>query len=118
MTPTLEWYRAQSEYNEQFCERVHVARPKDAHDWKVNALFYSALHRVNYRLAKDTGRAPESHAERNRRVRRELPRVRGDYMDLYAASSRARYCDGFRVTDDRRKSAHALLRRIKGNLPF
>ena len=117
MTPTLEWYRAQSEYNEQFYEWLHAARPKDAHDWKVTALFYSALHRVNYRFAKDTGRAPKSHAERNGRVRREMPRVRGDYMDLYAASIRARY-DGFRVTDDRRKSAHVLLRRIKGNLPF
>ena len=47
-----------------------------------------------------------------------MPRVRGDYMDRYMASRRARYRDGFRVTDDRRKSAHALLRRIKGNLPF
>ena len=118
MTPTLKWYRAQSEYNEQFYEWLHAARPKDAHDWKVNALFYSALHRVNYRFAKDTGRAPKSHAERNGRVRRELPRVRRDYMCLYAASIRARYRDGFRVTDDRRKSAHVLQRRIKGNLPF
>ena len=117
MTPTLEWYRAQSEYNEQFYEWLHAARPKDAYDRKVNALF-STLHRVNYRFAKDTGRAPGSHAEKDRRVRREMPRVRGDYMDLYAASIRARYRDGFRVTDDRRKSAHVLQRRIKGNLPF
>ena len=118
MTPTAEWHREQSEYNERFYDRLQAAWPGDAHDWKVSARFYSALHRINYRFARATGRAPESHAERNRRVRRELPRVRGDYMDLYTTSSRARYCDGFRVTDDRRSSSYALLCRIKEKIPF
>ena len=105
-------------YNEKFYERLQEAWPRYAHDWKVNSIFYSALHRINYWFAKETGRAPESHAERNRRVRLELPQVRGDYLNLYTASIRARYCDGFRVTDDRRRSSHILLCRIKKSLPF
>ena len=48
MVPTLEWYREQSKHNKEFYEWLHRVRPSDAHDWKVNALFYSALHRVNY----------------------------------------------------------------------
>ena len=47
-----------------------------------------------------------------------MPQVRGDYLNLYTASIRARYCDGFRVTDDRRRSSHILLCRIKKSLPF
>ena len=50
--PPLEWYREQSEYNRRFYEWLHKVRPRDAHDWKVVALFYSALHRVNYWFAK------------------------------------------------------------------
>ena len=49
MTPPVEWYREQSDYNRRFYEWLHAARPDDANDWKVAALFYSGLHRVNYR---------------------------------------------------------------------
>ena len=64
--PTLEWYREQCEYNRRFYEWFHKVRQGDAHDWKVSALLYSELHRVNYWFAKETGRAPENHFERNR----------------------------------------------------
>ena len=117
MPPTTEWYREQSEYNRRVYERL-VADYDDMADWKVNALFYSALHRVNYRFAKETGRAPGNHFERNRRVRHELFYIFDDYKELYTASNRARCRDGFRVTGDRRRSAYVLLGRIKDELPF
>ena len=116
--PTMEWYREQSEYNRRFYERLQAAWPDDLHDWKVAALFYSALHRVNYLFVRETGRAPGSHLERNRRVRRKLPRVRVDYGDLYTMSLRARYRDGHRVTDERRQAAVETADRIEGMLPF
>ena len=117
MPPTTEWYREQSEYNRRVYERL-VADYDGMADWKVNALFYSALHRVNYRFAKETGRAPGNHLERNRRVRHELFYIFDDYKELYTASNRARYCDGFRVTDDRQKAAYAVLCRIEKKVPF
>ena len=82
MTPATEWYMEQSKYNRRFYEWLQEVRPNDAHDWKIVALFYSELHRVNYRFARETGRAPENHFKRNRRVRHELPRARRDYGDL------------------------------------
>lgn len=118
MAPTLEWYREQSKYNKQFYEWLHRVRPSDAHDWKVNVLFYSALHRVNYWFAKNTGRAPRNHTERNLRVRRELPQVFKDYRDLYMMSREARYRDGHRLGDNRRKSAVESVGRIEDELPF
>ena len=63
--PTKEWYREQSKYNRRFYEWLQAVRPDDVHDWKIAALFYSVLHRVNYRFAKETGRAPKNHFERN-----------------------------------------------------
>ena len=116
--PTLEWYREQSKYNRRFYEWLQAVRPHDVHDWKIVALFYSELHRVNYWFAKDTGRAPDNHFERNRRVWREQPRVRKDYGDLYMMSMRARYRDGHRIGDDRREAAVDIADRIEGELPF
>lgn len=87
-------------------------------DWKINVIFYSGLHGINYWFDKNTGRAPESHLERNRQVQRELSHVFVYYKELYTASGRARYCDGYRVTDDRRRSAYAALRMIEKALPF
>ena len=57
--PPLEWYREQSEHNRRFYEWLQPVRPDDVHDWKIVALFYSELHRVNYRSARETGRARE-----------------------------------------------------------
>ena len=116
--PPLEWYREHSEHNRRFYEWLHRVRPRDTHDWKVNALFYSVLHRINYRFAKDTGRAPGGHIERNRRVARELPQVSKDYRKLYLMSMRARYRDGHRLVDSRRRLAAERADRIDGLLPF
>ena len=88
------------------------------HYWKVAVLFYSALRRINYWLARQTGRGPKNHAEGNQWVERELPQVFDDYRDLFIASMQARYYEGFRVTDDRRESAYEILRRIEKALPF
>ena len=88
------------------------------HDWKVSAPFYSELHRVNYRFAKETGRAPGNHFERNRRVEGELALVFNDYNDLYLMSMRARYRDGHRLGDDRREAAVKIADRIAERLPF
>ena len=118
MNPPVEWYREQSDYNRRFYEWLHGARPDDANDWKVAALFYSGLHRVNYRFARRDGRAPENHFERNRRVERELPQVFDDYKPLYLMSIGARYQNGFKTDDNRRSSADALLRRIESAIPF
>ena len=110
--------REQSEYNRRFYEWLHKTRPRDVHDWKVSALFYSELHRVNYWFARETGRAPESHIERNRRVARELPQAHKDYKKLYLMSMRARYRDGHRLGDDRREAAVKIADRIAERLPF
>ena len=118
MPPTTEWYREQSKHNRRFYERLQDAWPDDVHDWKVVALFYSELHRANYHFARLTGRAPGSHLERNLRVRRELSRVRGDYSDLYIMSMRARYRDGHRLVDSRRRLAVEKADRIDEMLPF
>ena len=116
--PPLEWYREQSKHNRRFYEWLQPVRPDDVHDWKIVALFYSELHRVNYRFAKETGRAPKNHFERNRRVRHELLQARKDYGDLYLMSMRARYRDGHRLGDDRRKAAVETADRIEDELPF
>ena len=116
--PTLEWYREQSEHNRAFYELVQATWPDKFHDWKVNPLFYSGLHRINYWFVKETGWAPESHYERKRRVECELPQVFGDYRDLYHLSMRARYLEGHRLKDYRHKSAYELLCGIEARIPF
>lgn len=73
---------------------------------------------VTYWLVVRTGRVPRNHTERNQRVRRELSQVFDGYRDLHTDSIRARYHEGFRVTDDRRKEAYARLCRIEEKLPF
>ena len=110
--------QGQCEYNRRFYEWLHKVRPGDAHDWKVSALFYSELHRVNYWFVKETGRAPENHFERNRRVERELPHVFKDYRDLHMMSMQARYSEGHKLEDDRRKSAAEAANWLDGELPF
>ena len=116
--PTLEWYREQSDHNRVFYELVHATWPDKYHDWKVTPLFYSGLHRINYWLVRETGRAPESHFERKRLVGRKLPQVFKDYRDLYELSMRARYLEGYRLGDDRRGSAYERLCGIEERLPF
>ena len=95
--PPLEWYGERSEHNRRFYEWLHKARTRDAHDWKVVALFYSALHRIDYRFARETGRAPRNHFERNRLVEGDLPQVFEYYRDLYMMGMEARYRDGHRL---------------------
>ena len=114
----MVWYREQSEYNRGIYELLQAARPDGAHDWKVTALFYSGLHRVNYRLVRLTGRAPDNHFGRNRQVRRELPAVFRIYRDLFTMSIRARYRDGRRTKDYYRSRALALLNQLEQELPF
>ena len=108
----------QGGYNKRFHERFHKVGSRDAHDWKISALFYSELHRINYRFTKETGRAPENHFERNRRVARELPRARKDHGDLYMMSMQARYSEGHKLEDDRRMSAAEAADRLDDELPF
>lgn len=116
MTQGADWYKEQSEYNRRFYEWLHAAHPGDAHDWKVVALFYSSLHLVNYWFVVQTGRVPRNHFEKNRRTEGELPQVFDDYNDLYVMSRQARYCDGYRVEDARRKSADERWGRIDREL--
>lgn len=116
--PDLEWHRGQCEHNRRIYERLHAAWPDDAHDWKANALSYSALRRVNYHFATKTGRAPDTHFEGNLRVRREMPRARGAYMGLYTMSTRARYHDGSRTKDPYRGHALGPLELQERLLPF
>lgn len=110
MNQGLGWYRGQSGHNREHYEWLHKALPSDAADWKVVALFYSALHRVNYHLFERTGKHPKNHAERNRRVEAEMPLVFDDYRDLYMMGVRARYRDGFRTRDYARRRALELVR--------
>lgn len=117
MMTTIEWFKRQSEYNRDVYERLH-ANNSDLADWKVTVLFYSALHRVNYWFAVQTGRAPSSHFERNRRVGGELPRVFGHYKFLYLMSRRARYCEGFRIKDDARRHSVEVLGLLEKEIPF
>ena len=84
----------------------------------MNARFYSALHRINYWLVRQTGRGPRNHAKRNRRVEGDLPQVLDDYNNLYELSMRARYRKGHMLEDDRRESAYELLCSIEEMLPF
>ena len=116
--PTLEWYREESEQNRRFHELLQATWPDKFHNWKVNALFHSALHRINCWLVRETERALRNHAERNRRVEGELPQVLGDYNDLYELSMQARYRKGHTLKDHRHKSAHERLCRIGGKIPF
>ncbi len=117
MSQDAEWYRQQSEYNRSVYEWMDESRP-NLTDWKVVVLFYSALHRVNYWFVTQTGKVPENHAERNRRVRRELPQIFGRYRNLYMMSRRARYCEGFRTVDFHRGHAVDLLDILEKEIPF
>ena len=117
MRQNPERHREQSEHSRYFYECLHANLSGYA-DWKVIALFYSALRRLNYWFAVRTGQAPESHGARNRRVRRELPHLFKDYRDLFMMSMEARYCDGHKMDDSRRQVAVELLERIENEIPF
>ena len=113
----MEWFRRQGEHSKRVYELLHADRRGMA-DWKVTVPFHSGLHRINHWFGTKTGSVPCSHMERKRRAKGELRRVFDDYDDLYLISRRARYCEGFRIGDDRRRHAAGLLDRLKGNIPF
>ena len=117
-SPTLEWYKEESEQNRRFYELVQATWPDKFHDWKVNALLCPVLHRVNRWFVKELGRGPKNRFEKNRRVRHELPQVRVDYGDLYTVGIRTWYCDWFRYSDDRHQAADGLPRSMGEKLPF
>ena len=117
MIQDAEWYRQQSVYNRRVYDWMREIRPSLT-DWKAAVPFYPALHRVNYWFATQTGRVPENHAERNRRVEKELPAIFGEYRGLYILSMQARYRDGFRTHDSHRAHALDLLGRLEKGLPL
>ena len=117
MSQETEWFRKQSEYNRRVYELLNTDHD-GLEDWKVTVVFYSALHRVNYWFDTRTGRVPKNHTERNQRVERELPMAFGYYKTLYLLSMRARYCEGFRLGDARRKIAVEMLDKIEKEIPF
>ena len=75
---TPEWYKEQCGHNRASYELVQATWPDKFHDWNVNQLFYSALHRINYALSGRRGGRPGT-TPRNRRVEGELPQVFGIY---------------------------------------
>ena len=70
-------------YNRRAYEWIDESRPNSS-GWKAAALLYSALHGANHSFAVQTERGPENRAGRNRRARREPPRIFDDYRDLRA----------------------------------
>ena len=83
MSQGPEWHREQSEYNKRFYEWLQASRPDHA-DWRATALFYSALHGVNYWFVAKAGLDPGSNFVRDRRAKEEMPRVFDDYDGLYS----------------------------------
>ena len=81
---------AKAEKNERLYERLLGT---EFNDWALTGLFYAALHYVDAYFARESNDAPQSHRERNGRVRRDitLDEIRSYYFDLYALSIRARY---------------------------
>ena len=116
--PRSEWCLKQGECNRGIYEWIQATRPEDAHDWKVDVLFYSGLHRINYGPVVPTGRAPENHSEGSRQVERRLPQAYKECKRLYVMSIRARHREGYRHNDGRRRAAGGKPRRIEGELPF
>jgi hypothetical protein len=62
-------------------------------DWQIITLFYSALHYVDYYLAKAYSKHPYGHSNRKDDVMLYLPSVERDYRILRALSDDARYHD-------------------------
>ena len=110
--------RGQSGCSRRFCGRLCTFRPGDACDRKIAVLFYSVLHRINYWLVKETGRAPGSRLERNSRVEEEMQSVFKDYNDPCPTSMRTRYRDGHRPGGGRRRAAVEAADRIEAKIPF
>ena len=81
---------AKAEKNERLCDSLIGT---EFNDWALTALFYVALHYVDAYFTMVSGDTPESHRDRNIRIRREtaLDGIRNQYMSLYVLSIQARY---------------------------
>lgn len=81
---------AKAEKNERLCDRLLET---EFGDWALTGLFYAALHYIDAYFAMESNDTPQSHRERNGRVRRDttLDEIRSHYLDLYVLSIQARY---------------------------
>jgi len=89
--PSESVHRRQAEHNKQFLDWLDLDVTKYL-DWTVTAIFYTALHLVEWLLATK-GLHSDSHANRHQAMSRvsELKRIYPDYRELENQSRRSRY---------------------------
>lgn len=69
-------------------------------------------------VCQGDGAGPRGPHREEQAGERELPQVSKDYRKLYLMSMRARYRNGHRLVDSRRRLAVEKVDRIDGLLPF
>ncbi|MFO8079269.1 MAG: hypothetical protein R6V07_03080 [Armatimonadota bacterium] len=87
-----------AQHNEDFSDCVGtLSACPEYHDWEAIAIFYSALHLVDAKLA-DQNVHPDNHSERQREVSTRLRFLFGPYGVLFNLAHLARYSPTANIT--------------------
>lgn len=88
--PSRDEHYSKAEHNERFANSFALDSTPYL-DWVVTGLFYSAIHYIDAYLAHFHSIHPDSHEDRDDKVRRYLRRINKDYRELKDDSKDARY---------------------------
>lgn len=84
-----DWRHEQYRHNKNL--PLAISFRNDYNDWSITAIFYSALHLINFYCDKYNISIPTNHRERYNTVRSNLPQIRSEYKNLLALSKDSRY---------------------------
>lgn len=96
-----------AESNQRFLDTIS----DEFADWLAIVAFYKGVHLVEAMFSRE-GRSSHSHAERNRRLKREHPEIWIQFRPLYDASRWFRYTD--RVINPARIRSELVGHRLRG----
>ena len=90
LSVSVEDYLAQAEHNQKVADTLAQGASVSL-QWAVTCIFYAGLHYVNAYLHYLKGRTPQTHAERDHYVSKQMRLVYKEYRSLKTMSERARY---------------------------
>ena len=93
------WRPLQIDYNRRARKRLAEEGRGRLWAWEIVMMFYEIVIAVDW-YAEMRGRpAPKTHVERRAIVELHLPHLVDPYEDLYGVSLKARYYDGYAMTE-------------------
>ena len=93
------WRRHQIDYNRRARKRLAEEGSGRLWAWEIVMMFYEIVIAVDGYAEARGMPVPKTHAARRAIVKRHLPHLAGPYNDIYGLSLRARYYNGYAMTE-------------------